>query len=117
MSTEHRPPVSPIGTTATEAAARRAARSPEYRAERDRLREFEGIARLVISLRAKHSLTQQELAGLVGTSHSAISRMESGQHKTSVETLRRIAKALDARLVVGFESGPVDDPERELVAI
>lgn len=109
--------VSPIGSTAREAAQRRAARSPEYRAERERLREFEDIARLVINFRAKRNLTQQELARLVGTSHSAISRIESGQHKTSVETLRRIAKALDVRLVVGFESGPAEKPERELVAI
>ncbi|MPZ15902.1 MAG: helix-turn-helix domain-containing protein [Chloroflexi bacterium] len=108
---------SPVGATAAEAAARRAARSPEYRAERDRLREFEDIARLVIRFRAKHNLTQQELARLVGTSHSAISRIESGQHKTSVETLRRIAKALGVRLVVGFESGPPEQPERELVAL
>lgn len=105
--------ISLVGATAANAAAR----SPEYRAERDRLREFEDIARLVIKFRAKRNLTQQELAGLVGTSHSAISRIESGQHKTSVETLRPIAKALDARLVVGFESGPPERPERELVAI
>ena len=110
-------PLSPIGTSVDEASQRRAAGSQEYRAERDRLREFEDIARLVIKFRARHNLTQQELAGLVGTSHSAISRIESGQHKTSVETLRRIAKALGARLVVGFESGPVEKPERELVSI
>jgi transcriptional regulator with XRE-family HTH domain len=72
---------------------------------------------LVIKLRAKHNLTQHELARLVGTSHSAISRIESGQHKTSVETLRRIATALGARLVVGFESGPPERPERELVSL
>src|SRR6266568_3161651 len=108
MTEKPHAPVSPIGSTVEEAAARRAARSPEYRAERERLREFEDVARLVIRFRAKHNLTQQELAQLVGTSHSAISRIESGQHKTSVETLRRIAKALDARLVVGFESGPAD---------
>jgi ribosome-binding protein aMBF1 (putative translation factor) len=109
--------VSPVGTPAAEAAARRAARSAEYRAERDRLREFEDVARLVIRLRSKHGLTQKQLAKLVGTSHSAISRIESGQHKTSVETLRRIAKALNARLVVGFESGPLDQPEHDLVTI
>ncbi len=117
MSNEPRTTVSPVGATASEAAARRALRSPEYRAERERLREFEDIARLVISLRGKRGLTQQQLAGLVGTRHSAISRVESGQHKTSVETLRRIAQALDARLVVGFESGPVEKPERDLVTI
>lgn len=114
---EHRSAISPIGATAAEAAARRAARNPEYRAEHDRLREFEDIARLVIRFRGKHGLTQQQLARLVGTSHSAISRIESGQHKTSVETLRRIAKALDARLVVGFQSGPAERPEQDLVAI
>jgi ribosome-binding protein aMBF1 (putative translation factor) len=117
VTTKSESAVSPIGSTVAEAAARRAARSPEYRAERERLREFEDIARLVIKFRAKNNLTQQELAKLVGTSHSAISRIESGQHKTSVETLRRIAKALDVRLVIGFETGPVGKPERELVAI
>lgn len=109
--------VSPIGTAASEVAVRRAARSPEYRAERDRLSEFEDIARLVIRFRGKRGLTQEQLARLAGTSHSAISRIESGQHKTSVETLRRIAKALDVRLVVGFESGPVERPEHDLVAL
>lgn len=117
MATDDRSPISPVGTAATEAAAGRAARSPEYRAERQRLREFEDIARLVIRFRSRHGLTQQELARLVGTSHSAISRIESGQHKTSVETLRRIAKALDARLVVGFETGPAERPDRDLVAL
>ncbi|MPZ14475.1 MAG: helix-turn-helix domain-containing protein [Chloroflexi bacterium] len=62
-------------------------------------------------------MTQQELARLIGTSHSVISRIESGQHKTSVETLSRIAKALDARLVVGFQSGPAERPEQYPVAI
>jgi hypothetical protein len=38
------------------------------------------------------------------------------RHKTSVETLQRLAHALEVRLVVGFESGPVDRPVRELVS-
>jgi transcriptional regulator with XRE-family HTH domain len=51
----------------------------------------------------------------MGTSHSAISRIESGQHKTTVDTLQRLAEALDVRFVFGFESGPAERPERELV--
>jgi transcriptional regulator with XRE-family HTH domain len=39
-------------------------------------------------------LTQQELAERVGTSQSVISRIESGQHPTSVTMLRRLAEAL-----------------------
>jgi len=62
-------------------------------------------------------LTQQELAERMGTSHSAISRIEGGQHKTSVETLRRLADALELRFVVGFESGSADRPVRELVTV
>lgn len=49
-------------------------------------------------------LSQQELADLVGTSYSQISRIESGRHRTNLETLQRIASALDRTLVLGFES-------------
>jgi ribosome-binding protein aMBF1 (putative translation factor) len=106
---------SPIGTTTTQARARRAARDAAYRAEQDRLAPFEELARLVIKHRAALGISQEELARRVGTSHSAISRIESGRHKTSVETLQRLANALGVRLVVGFESGPADRPVRELV--
>ena len=37
----------------------------------------------------------------MGTSHSAISRIESGQHSTSVQTLQRLAAALEMRFVMG----------------
>ena len=106
----------PIGTTVSEARAGRAARSSAYRAEQRRLVQFEELARLVIKHRAAASLSQQELARRVGTSHSAISRLEGGRHKTSVATLQRVATALGVRLVVGFESGPAEKPTRELVS-
>lgn len=106
---------SPIGTTAAQARSRRA-RSAAYRAEQERLAQFEELARLVIRHRAALGISQEELARRVGTSHSAISRIESGRHKTSVETLQRLAHALEVRLVLGFESGPADQPIRELVS-
>jgi ribosome-binding protein aMBF1 (putative translation factor) len=74
------------------------------------------LLRLPRAPRAALGISQEELARLVGTSHSAISRIESGRHKTSVETLQRLAHALGARLVLGFESGPVDRPVRELIS-
>lgn len=107
----------PIGTTTVQARSGRAARSAAYRAEQERLAPFEELARLVIRHRAALGISQEELARRVGTSHSAISRIESGRHKTSVETLRRLARALGVRLVVGFESGPADRPVRELVSV
>lgn len=40
---------------------------------------------------------------VVGTSHSAISRLESGQHRASIATLERVGEALGLRLVVSLE--------------
>lgn len=65
--------------------------------------------------RAELGLTQERLAERMGTSHSAISRIESGQHRTSVSTLERLAQALGVRFVMGFETGPSEAPVRELV--
>jgi transcriptional regulator with XRE-family HTH domain len=78
--------------------------------------QFEELTRVVIKHRGALGISQEELARRVGTSRSAISRVESGRHKTSVETLQRLAHALGVRLVIGFESGPADRPIRELVS-
>jgi ribosome-binding protein aMBF1 (putative translation factor) len=107
----------PVAATALEASRRRAARSAAYRREQRRLAGSEELARLVIRHRAALGLSQKELAERVGTSHSSISRIESGRHRTSVTTLQRVAEALDLRLVVGFESGPREQPVRELVTV
>jgi ribosome-binding protein aMBF1 (putative translation factor) len=107
--------VSPVGSTAAEAAGRRARRSPGYREARDRLVPYEQLARIVIRRRMDLGLTQEQLAERMGTSHSAISRIESGQHSTSVQTLQRLAAALEMRFVMGFEHGPAEKPVRELV--
>jgi ribosome-binding protein aMBF1 (putative translation factor) len=92
----------PIGRSAVDARKRRARNSAAYRAERERVAPFEELARLVIKHRASLGLSQAELARRVGTSHSAISRIESGRHKMSLDTLQRLAGALNVRLVVGF---------------
>lgn len=94
------------GRTTEQARRRRADASAAYRAEQRRLAQFEELARLVIRHRGALGLSQKELARRVGTSHSAISRLESGRHKTSVDTLQRVAEGLGLRLVLGFESGP-----------
>lgn len=93
---------SPIGSTAREASARRAARSPEYRDELRRLEQYEEVARSIIHLRMKHEMTQEVLACRIGTTKSAISRLESGQHRPNVETLGRIAQAFGYELKISF---------------
>lgn len=106
---------SPIGRAAAEASRRRARRSRAYREAQARLEPYEQLARIVIRRRMDLGLTQAQLAGRMGTSHSAISRIESGQHPTSVRTLQRLATALEMRFVMGFEHGPKKRPVRELV--
>ncbi len=110
--------VSPIGTTAEAASRRRAMRSEAYRAQLTAREGFREVAWLLIKYRMDHGLTQKELAERVGTSHSQISRIESGRHRTNLETLLRIAHALDLKLLIGFE-GPMlgGEQERALVAL
>jgi ribosome-binding protein aMBF1 (putative translation factor) len=106
--------VSPVGTTSRAARRRRAAQSPEYRAEQERLAPYEALARMVIARRIRYELTQEQLADRMGTSESAISRLESGQHRPSVETLEKLGQAFGERIVLGFE-----DPSgaRELATV
>ena len=107
---------SPIGRSAQEARRRRARGSGAYRAEQERLAQFEEVARVVIRRRAALGISQKELARRVGTSHSAISRLESGRHKASLDTLQRVATALGLRLVLGFESDGADAPFRDEIS-
>jgi ribosome-binding protein aMBF1 (putative translation factor) len=109
--------VSPVGESADQAAARRAKQSPEYRAQQATLAGCREIAWLLIKFRMDKGLSQQALADLVGTSNSQISRVESGRHRTNLDTLTRIAHALDLRLLLGFEAASSSGrPKRELVA-
>jgi len=110
-------PRTPVGEPTSEARRRRARRSAAYQREQERLAPYEDVARLVTKHRMELGLTQAELAERMGTSHSAISRIESGQHPTSVTTLQRLAAALDVRFVMGFESGSTEKPVRELVRV
>jgi transcriptional regulator with XRE-family HTH domain len=89
----------------------------ELDAERERLAPFEALARLVIMRRAVLGISQEQLAKRMHTTASAISRIESGQHATNARTLMRLAEALDARAVLGFEYGPSSTPRRQLVVL
>lgn len=110
-------PPSAIGSTAEEASSRRAALSPEYRAQQAERQGFREIAWLIIKYRMDRGLSQRELAELVGTSYSQVSRIESGRHRTNLDTLSRIAHALDLKMVLGFEStAPSGRAKRDLVS-
>lgn len=69
-------------------------------ATRDRGWFFGKIADRVAEQRVAKGLSQRELAELVGTTQSAIARLERGGRPPRIDTLLRIAEALDCDLVV-----------------
>ena len=78
---------------------------PEMLALLEEERANAEVARKICNLRKKAGLTQKELAKLVGTSHSNISRLEDDDYEGhSLAMLRRIAAALDKRVEIRFVS-------------
>lgn len=59
---------------------------------------FEDIARQVTERRIAWDLSQKELADLCGTTQSAIARLEAGRRPPRIDTLERVAQALDCEL-------------------
>lgn len=65
------------------------------------------LAKEIRALREQRGLSQSEFATRIGTTQSAIARLESGSISPSLSTLQHVADALSVRLVVTF--APVDD--------
>jgi transcriptional regulator with XRE-family HTH domain len=61
---------------------------------------FAQIASQVADRRRAQGLSQAELAKLCNTTQSAIARLESGGRPPRIDTLQRIAEALDCDLAV-----------------
>ena len=61
---------------------------------------FAQIAGQVADRRKERGLSQADLAALVGTTQSAIARLESGGRPPRIDTLLRIADALECDLHV-----------------
>lgn len=61
---------------------------------------FAAIADKVSERRAAVGMSQRELAELVGTTQSAIARLERGGRPPRIDTLLKIAEALECELLV-----------------
>ncbi|MDD2844654.1 MAG: helix-turn-helix transcriptional regulator [Rhodoferax sp.] len=64
--------------------------------------EFE-LARQLIEARTKSGLSQEEIASRMGTSQSAIARLESGNSLPSMRTLSRYAKATNCEVSIRLQ--------------
>jgi ribosome-binding protein aMBF1 (putative translation factor) len=71
---------------------------PEVKREFDALEQEFAIASELIRARARAGLSQAELAARMGTSQSAIARLESGQTLPSTKTLLRFAEATQSKV-------------------
>ena len=70
------------------------------RDDRDLRHRYAEIARQLVAQRRARALSQQELAALVGTTQSAVARIERGDRPPKIDTLLRIANALDCDLEI-----------------
>ena len=79
----------------------------EFREEYARVDNEFAVIEALIRARTAAKLTQEELASRLGTTQSAIARLEGGGVSPSFATLRRYAEATGTRLMVRLI--PVDN--------
>lgn len=79
-------------------------KTPDFKkAWHDLDEEFE-LLEQIIKAREKAGLTQTELAEKIGTKQPALSRLEKGGiRKANIETLSKIAEALNMELIIKFK--------------
>ena len=80
---------------------------------RDHEQRFADVGRMVAAARLERGMSQQELAVLCGTTQSAIARLERGGRPPKLDTLLRIADALDAELLLEMRLRDRTDQEGE----
>jgi len=84
-----------------EAFLERARKRKGFSEAYDGLEDEYVLVRELLAARAQSGLTQQEVAMSMGTTKSAVSRLEgAGQHSPSVSTLKRYAKAVGCEVEI-----------------
>jgi transcriptional regulator with XRE-family HTH domain len=81
---------------------------PDVRQEYDRLDDEFAFLDQILKARADAGLTQAEVANKIGTTQSAIARLETGggKHSPSIATLQRYATALGYKVRVQLVKEP-----------
>ena len=77
-------------------------KDPEFRKEYDDLEPEFTIARALIEARTRSGLTQREVAKRMGTTQSAIARLERGYPLPSITTLKKYASATDSKVNISL---------------
>ncbi len=84
-----------------EAFLKRALKRKGFKKAYDELREEYTLTREMLLARSRFGLTQEAVAELMGTTKSAVSRLEAtGKHAPSLTTLKRYARAVGCHLEI-----------------
>ncbi|MGH3546453.1 MAG: helix-turn-helix domain-containing protein [Mycobacteriales bacterium] len=83
----------------------RAKRIPDFQGRLDDARLRADLAQFIYDLRSQTGITQAQLAQWIGTTQSAIARLEGGGMNPSAELLHRLGDALSIRLTLAADSG------------
>ncbi|MGD0856691.1 MAG: helix-turn-helix transcriptional regulator [Dehalococcoidia bacterium] len=75
-------------------------KDPDFKQAWDSYELEYNLANLLIQLRSEAGLSQDELAKKIGTTQSAIARMESGKVIPRLESLAKIASACGKKLEI-----------------
>jgi DNA-binding XRE family transcriptional regulator len=77
---------------------------PGIRKEYDALKPKYDLVRTIIERRNQLQISQSRLARIVGTRQPAISRLEKGDSNTTLNTLFKVAEALDLEIALSIKS-------------
>ena len=81
---------------------RRLMENPEFQQEYEKADAEFRLVESLVNARTKANLSQAEVARRVGTTQSAIARLEGGGVTPSISTLRRYAEATGMRLEINL---------------
>lgn len=88
---------------------------PEIRKEYEALKPKYDMIRSLIERRNQLHMSQTQLARIIGTRQPAISRLERGDSNITVDTLFRVASALELDLDISLKSRRVTKLDYEKV--
>jgi len=75
-------------------------RDPDFKLEWDRTALARAVALKVLAYRTEHALSQRGLAKQLGMTQPQLARLEAGEHNPTIDTLARLAQALDTEFAI-----------------
>jgi len=80
-------------------------KKPQIRKEYEALKPKYDMIRGIIERRSQMHISQTQLAKMVGTKQPAISRLEKGDHNTTLSTFFKVANALNLDISLKVQRG------------